>query len=180
MRVQLPSALPPISCRPTAGRRTVNPAMEVRVLPRERHRSSLTMEDEPVRDRAPLLADARRKAWLSNSPSSAVPAPPVGTRSLSPTDRQAAYEAADAGSTPARGARARLAQRQSSPSTPGRPAVRVRHRVLRMSPRRWQSGRLRLAVDQVPRTRWFESIPAHWISIIGSHHPPKLGGRTNR
>ena len=93
------------------------------------------------------------------------PPPKAAIRSLSPTDRQAAYEAADAGSTPARDARTRLAQRQSSPFTPGRPAVRVRHRVpspaILPSPRRWQSGRLRPAVDRVPRTRWFESIPAH-------------------
>ena len=76
-----------------------------------RSRRVMLMEDEPVRDRAPLLADARREAWFSNSPSSAVPAhltaergldKPEGRRasiftvggSLSPTERQASYEAA--------------------------------------------------------------------------------------
>jgi hypothetical protein len=38
--------------------------------------------------------------------------------------------------------------------------------MVRHPERRWQSGRLRLAVNQVPRARWFESIPAHQASMV--------------
>jgi hypothetical protein len=87
-----------ISCRPTAGRRTVNPAMEVRVLPREHNSWG--------RSSAGQSTGSSTRASRVRVPS----VPPGPLRSLSPTDRQAAYEAADAGSTPAGDAHARLAQ----------------------------------------------------------------------
>ena len=54
---------------------------------------------------------------------------PTPATLLSPTDRQAAYEAADAGSTPARSTQAQLAQQQSTPLTPERPRGQHLHWV---------------------------------------------------
>jgi hypothetical protein len=62
----------------------------------------LSRERSPVQARSvppyPLSSAAERRLDKAEAGGSA---PPAGTRSLSPTDRQAAYEAADAGSTPA-------------------------------------------------------------------------------